>query len=109
MLGNALGQGITAGLKFPMQLKQVENYKDRLNGLNAQQMSLLGLGGKPVDPLTALILEQLKLNSGQQNGGNTQSTNVGVPRMLTVRQLKDGAQGTIPENEFDPSLYEIIK
>jgi hypothetical protein len=109
MLGNALGQGITSGLRFPMQLRQAEKYGPRIDQLGNNQLAMLGLGGKQVDPLTMLLMQQLGMGGGQQNGVNSQSTNGGVPRMLTVRQLKDGAEGTIPENEFDPSLYEIIK
>ncbi len=49
------------------------------------------------------VLEELKTNLNQGAGASPNGS-----QQIRVRNLKTGETGTIPENEFDPTLYQTI-
>jgi hypothetical protein len=119
-IGAAIGQGFQRGvgqaLQGRAQIDQLKQQLEFLKGLKPEEQQLLGFGQAGPSFQEQLIsnLLGIPIQGAQQPQTAAPgpeilpSQQAGPEREITVRELRTGQTGLIPESEFDPTKFARI-
>lgn len=118
LLGQSLGGGFNQGFQNQLGFQNTLKKADQLSQLPQDQQSLaLALmgsgksGGNPLDQvIAALVAQQFGLGQTGMPAPTVPQSTATTPSnsMIRVREKSSGQEGSIPQNEFDPKLYDRI-